>query len=76
MAALKTRVEQMMSVECLQEPLRERAGTRISHLAYSNGEGKKVWTAMRNRSGLTTNKRNNLSKNAGDNIGAVAITRR
>jgi len=61
---------------CLQEPLRERAGIGISHLAYEIRKRKRVWTAVCKESGLITNERTDLSKNAGDDVIVVDIKRR
>ena len=53
-AALETGVERKANVVCLQEPLRERAGSGISHSAYDIRKRKRVWTGVRKGSSLTT----------------------
>ena len=76
MAVLETGVEWKAEVVCLQEPLTARAGIGISHSAYNIMKRKRVWPAVRNRCGLTTNERTALSPIRGDDVIVVDIIRK
>jgi hypothetical protein len=55
MAAEETGLEWTADVVYIEEPLRETAGTRISHMAYDIRKRQRVWTAVPMGSGLTMN---------------------
>jgi hypothetical protein len=75
-AALDTGVERSAEVVCLQEPLRERRGIRISHSAYEIRKRKRVWTAIRRGSGLVFDERRDLSRGANEDVMATDVRRR
>jgi len=54
MAALETGVEQKPDLVMLQAPPEERGGIGISHSTYEIRKQKRVWTAVRKGSGLST----------------------
>jgi hypothetical protein len=56
MMAMETRVDRKVDVVCLQEPPGDGVGRRLSHLAFNNRNRKRVWMALRKRSGYTINK--------------------
>jgi hypothetical protein len=76
MAALETGVQRKEDVVCLQEPLIEREGVRISYPAYNIRKRKRVWTAVRQGSGFATKARTDLSKNTLGDVIVVDIKRR
>jgi len=76
MATLEKGVERKADVVCLQELPQEPAGSEISYAAYSIRQWRRGWTSVRKRSSLTTNKRTDLSKNAGDDEIVVHIQAR
>jgi exonuclease III len=69
-AALETGVERRADVVCLQEPLTEKGGIRISHSATEIRKRKRIWTAIRRRSGVVVDQRTDLSR--GGNNGVIA----
>ena len=65
---LETGVERKGDVVCLQEPPRERGGSRISHSAYQIMNRTRVWTAIRKGSRLVGDEHRDVSTGANNNI--------
>jgi len=74
-AALETGLECSADVLCLKEPLRERGGIGISHLAYEIRNRKRVWTAIQRESGLVVDARTDLSRGANEDVIATDVWR-
>jgi hypothetical protein len=75
MSTLKTKVEQKAAVVCLKQPVKERVGVGISHLAYEIQPKKRVWTAVGNGRGFATDEQTNLRTNALGDVFVVDIKR-
>ena len=75
-AALETGVERRADVMCLPEPPNETGEIGISHLAPQIRKSKRVWTAIRKRSGLVVDERTCLSRGANDEVMATDFRRR
>jgi len=76
MAALETGLERKADGVFLKEPPGERGGVGITHSAYDITKRKRVLSAVRNGSGLVTDKWTDLSKGANDDIIVIVVERR
>ena len=74
--ALVTGVQRRVDVVCLQEPLKEKGGSGISHSAYEIRKRKRVSMAIRRGSSLVVNKRMDLSRVGNDDVIATDVRRR
>jgi len=75
MVAVETGVERKADLVMLQEPPEGRGGIGISHSLYEIRKRKRVWTAVRQASGLATDKRTDLSRGANDDVIVTDVQR-
>ena len=73
---LETRVEHKADVVCLQDLPRERVGCGISHSVDEIRKRKRVWTAIRNVSGVVVDEQTDLSRGAHDDVIVTDVRRR
>jgi hypothetical protein len=76
MAALETGVVENADLVLLQEPPGDKGRIGISHATYEIRKRKRVWMAVRNGRGLSTDERTELSRGANDDVMVTKVKRR